>query len=147
MHEGRTNSWMSVTHLHSPDPGFRSETWSARRWWRAWVNSTLPAVAKVEWGCRGSCVHGHKENAQIYSEERLRRIMQRLVNYELKIYFPVGKRMCLIACDDENGAQMTKLISSDKRIVKHGGHLYRNFKWSSSSTGNLCQNCNKPQII
>lgn len=88
------------------------------------MNSTLPAVAKVEWGCRGSCVHGHKQNAHIYSEERLRRIMQRLVNYELKIYFPAGKRMGF----DENGARMTKLISSDKRAVKHGGHLYVNFK-------------------
>lgn len=50
--------------------------------------------------------------------------MQRLVNYELKIYFPAGKRMCLTARDDENGALMTKLLSSDKRAVKHGGHLY-----------------------
>lgn len=94
-------------------------------------------------------MHGHKENAQIYSEERLRRIMKRLVNYELKIYFPAGKRMCLIARNDENGAWMTKLISSDKRAVKHGGHLYGNFKMIIIIYRKLglCQNCTKPQII
>lgn len=41
--------------LHSPDPESHSGTWSARRWWREWANSTPPAAARAEWGCRGSC--------------------------------------------------------------------------------------------
>ncbi len=48
LHASKIDCWMSAAHLHSPDPGFHSETWSALLWWREWASSTPPAAVKAE---------------------------------------------------------------------------------------------------